>query len=249
MGKRKKGNCIFCLSRPATEKEHVFPRSWYPSTTPPSVQYVTAPVCDVCADEFEIAERKFSFPVLMGMDPSNPDVASVMDGLRRSWQFDKAPSIRESVYRAAKLKSIARQIKYVVRPPNTPAPWRLEVPVRTPAGLLVKASPALELDHEVAVKICEKFVRGLHYNETKVPLPIDTPILFQWLKRLAFDVRASIEQLPLNNLLAPGLRYRVRREDNCSFWVFYLWGQVEFVAFAGTPTPDSNKGLTGGSTE
>lgn len=243
MGKLKKargsqGDCIFCLSRPAREAEHVFPKSWYPSTTPPTVQRLTVPVCEICADEFEAAERAFKEPILMGLDPTHPDVAGVFDHLRRSWQFDKAPSLKESVRRAATLRRLSRQVKYLVDSPNASSPWRLRVPTRTPAGLHVMASPALHLERPVAKKICEKFVRGLHFRDVGTPLPADTPILFQWGKDFDPPTRASFNQLQLNNSLAPGLRYRVLREGDSSFWFFHLWGQVEFAAFVGRPPPE-----------
>jgi len=238
MGKRKKRNksdtiCIFCLARPSEEGEHVFPKSWYPSTTPPTVQRVVVPVCGICADEFEVAERKFSLPLLTMLDTANPDGASVVETLQRSWQFERAPSLKESVRRIQRHQSIMRQIKYKVRSPDNPSPWQFYVPVRSPAGLHVMAAPTLTLEHKVTAKICEKFVRGLHYHELGVPLPIETPIKVRWPDDLNPEFRAAYRQLPLNSSLAPGLRYRVIRDDKSSFWVFYLWGQIEFTAFAG----------------
>lgn len=238
MGKRKKGNCIFCLTRPATENEHVLPKSWYPSTTPATVQFLTVPVCGICADEFEAAERAFKNRILFGLSPSNPDAASAIEAFQRSWQANKAPSPNEAVRRAATLLKISREIRFVVRAPDSPAPLRLEIPISTPAGLHIKATPVYPLARSITAKICEKLVRGLHYHEARVPLPVDTPIAFQWVRNLDLSTQASIKHLPLNDSLAPGLRYRVRREEDCSFWVFHLWGQVDLAAFAGRPPPD-----------
>lgn len=242
MGKRKKAKgpqttCIFCLARPATEKEHVFPKSWYPSTTPATVQFLTVPVCGFCNDDFEVAERTFSTAILMGMDPKNPAVASVMETFQRSWQFEKANSPKEISRRASRLRSLSRKIKYVMRSPNKPAPWRFAVPVVTPAGLHVMASPALRLEHAVTVKICEKLVRGIHYHETGIPLPVNTPIKTLWGKDFPPEFRSSVRRIPPNERLAPGLIYRVLRDDSRSIWVFYIWGQVELAVFAGNPPP------------
>jgi hypothetical protein len=233
--------CIFCLERPATEAEHVLPKSWYPSTTQTTVQYLTVPVCGICADDFERAERAFKLPVLMGLDPRHPDVAGVMEAFRRSWQFDKAPTLKESVYRAGRLRKISRQVKFVMRSPDTPSPWRLEVPVRTPAGLHVMASPALHLEQKVSARICEKFVRGLHFGDFDTPVPAGAPIEFFWARDIGPEARAEFYKIPVNNRLAPGLRYRVLKDGDLSVWLFLLWGQMEFGARVGKPPQSSGK--------
>ncbi|WP_147443752.1 hypothetical protein [Corallococcus sicarius] len=223
--------CVFCLNCPASEAEHVLPKSWYPSTTPKTVQRVTVPVCGVCADEFEKTERAFKIPLLMGLEPNHADMAGVYEAFKRSWQFDKASSHKEAGHRAGLFRKMSRQVRFVVRP----APSRLEVPVRTPAGLYIKASPAMTLDRNVAARICEKFAKGFHFNDYGTPIPASTPIGFFWGKDVAPEVRASFLPVPVNGRLAPGLRYRVLKEGDCSIWLFLLWGQVEFGALVGKP--------------
>src|SRR5262245_48232604 len=110
--------CVFCLERPATEVEHVLPKSWYPSTTPGTVQRLTVPVCRPCNVDFARAEHAFKIPVLMGLDPGHPEVAGVAEAFSRSWQPKKATTAKEARYRERQLQSISRKIKYVMRPPH-----------------------------------------------------------------------------------------------------------------------------------
>jgi len=58
MPSRKPGIFIHCLrSTKATEADHVFPRPWYPDSTPQSVQRWTAPSCQYCNRKFGQLEK------------------------------------------------------------------------------------------------------------------------------------------------------------------------------------------------
>src|SRR4051812_38706332 len=49
--------CAYCGSAPAVDDEHVFPRSWYPDTTPSTVKRVTVPACRSCNVRFKAIEE------------------------------------------------------------------------------------------------------------------------------------------------------------------------------------------------
>jgi hypothetical protein len=224
---------VFCITRPAEEGEHVMPKSWYPSTTPQTVQRVVVPVCGVCADEFEKAERAFRDPLLMASEPDHPDVVGVAQAYQRSWQFDQASTARDARHRAGRLRKMATEIKFVATPKdggNYP-----QFVARIDDGRYVSVSPAFEIAPAARKRIAEKFVRGFHFGECGEPLPLATEILFFWGKDLPTDVRAEFAKIPINERLAPGLRYRVWREGVHAVWLFLLWGQFEFGALVRMP--------------
>src|SRR5262245_28735672 len=58
---RSDGRCVHCCGI-ATTKDHVFPDSWYPESTPKTVQRWTVPSCkpcnrDLCKTEREVFVR------------------------------------------------------------------------------------------------------------------------------------------------------------------------------------------------
>jgi hypothetical protein len=68
--------CIHCLKlTEAPEADHVFPDSWYPDSTPPTVQRWTAPSCPECNRKLGQLEKDLLIRLVLGTDP-NSDAAS-----------------------------------------------------------------------------------------------------------------------------------------------------------------------------
>ncbi|HYO65153.1 MAG TPA: hypothetical protein VEU33_03640 [Archangium sp.] len=218
----------------------MMPKSWYPSTTPPTVQRVTVPVCESCADEFEKAERAFAHPLLMAIDADHLDAVGVAQKYQRSWQFDKASKPSDARHRAGRLRKIEREMKFVLTPTDGRVYPRFVG--RTAGGLYVSASPAFNLDPAARKRIAEKFVRGFHFAECDEPLPLAAEIGFFWGNDLPADVRAELAKLPINERLAPGLRHRAWRDGTQAVWLFLLWGQIEFGALVRMPENHSTDG-------
>lgn len=70
--------CIHCL-RPtdAPEGDHVFPSSWYPDTTPSTVQRWTAPSCAKCNREFGQMEKDLLVRLVGCIDPKSSAVSGL----------------------------------------------------------------------------------------------------------------------------------------------------------------------------
>jgi hypothetical protein len=67
------GRCIHCrepLAKPT--KDHVFPSSWYPDTTPKDVERWTAPSCGRCNEELGRLEKDLLLFFACCMDPTKP---------------------------------------------------------------------------------------------------------------------------------------------------------------------------------
>ncbi len=117
----------------------------------------------------------------------------------------------------------------------SPVPGRTQVVIRTPGGLLVKATPARLVDAPLRRLIAEKFIRGLHYAEAGEPLgdvDVQAKMAINEALPADFDVVLNfLAQLPINTSLGPGLWYRRHHEPNISAWAFRIWGQVMILAF------------------
>lgn len=65
-----KGQCIYCLkSFDDLTSDHVFPRSWYPKTTPPEMEKWRAPACKRCNAEMGRIENRLLIQIGLCVPP------------------------------------------------------------------------------------------------------------------------------------------------------------------------------------
>jgi len=67
-----------------TTKDHVFPTSWYPETTPEDIQRWTAPSCGECKNSLGSMEKKVFSRLILCVDPQKPEAAGLYARLKRS---------------------------------------------------------------------------------------------------------------------------------------------------------------------
>jgi len=81
--------CIHCLgSCEVPEADHVFPDSWYPDSTPPTVQRWTAPSCPRCNRELGRLERDLLVRMALCLDPHEPASLGLAARVLRSFGLD-----------------------------------------------------------------------------------------------------------------------------------------------------------------
>src|SRR5437868_1838889 len=61
--------CIHCFNPAGNTQDHVFPRAWYPESTPEDVQRPTAPSCRPCNGKFGRLEEYLLGRLGLCMDP------------------------------------------------------------------------------------------------------------------------------------------------------------------------------------
>lgn len=83
------GRCVHCL-RFADEitDDHVFPRSWYPDSTPSTVQHWTVPCCRPCNKELGKMESDLLARLGLCLDPKSEAAAGVAERALRSLGID-----------------------------------------------------------------------------------------------------------------------------------------------------------------
>jgi hypothetical protein len=80
-----KRKCVHCLrvSKEVTD-DHGFPSSWYPDTTPHTVQRWTAPSCEKCNHELGRLEKDMLIRVILCIDPRKEAVSGLATRVLRS---------------------------------------------------------------------------------------------------------------------------------------------------------------------
>src|SRR5580698_10012057 len=72
------GRCVHCrLKLQKKTKDHVFPDSWYPASTPGNVQRWTVPSCRQCNKDLGALENEVFVPLAMCIDPRKIAAAGI----------------------------------------------------------------------------------------------------------------------------------------------------------------------------
>jgi hypothetical protein len=81
------GRCIHCRQKMEKDSEtadHVFPSSWYPDTTPETVQRWTVPSCAKCNREIGEKEKQVLIRVALCINPTKPEALGILKRAYRS---------------------------------------------------------------------------------------------------------------------------------------------------------------------
>lgn len=139
--------CIYCGSRPGNTRDHVPPRSFFPSPFPQDL--LTVPSCKECNAKFSKDEEYVRTILASSWDRENEDTPA-------RTLFDT--KVRRALeYSGPLLRRVADSMKLVE--------------IRTPAGIYLGRRPAFLLDMPRFKRVMEKIARGLHYCETGIFLP------------------------------------------------------------------------------
>ena len=91
------GKCVHCLNDPVTRNwDHVFPRSWYPDTTPPNIAKWKVPSCLECNRELGIIENDLFVRLAPTLDPALPGSSGLYERARRAIDPASAKNKNES---------------------------------------------------------------------------------------------------------------------------------------------------------
>jgi hypothetical protein len=227
---RSDGRCVHCRGH-ATTKDHVFPDSWYPESTPEKVQHWTAPSCAKCNRELGLTEKEVFVRLGLCVNPQKVAATGISKRVIRSLGIG-ATDIDEDEkrIRAALMKEVLKGAKpYAVEDqphvlpgigPHPEAPAEQQIQINIPADRL----------YEVARKI----VRGCEYwfaNGRIVEPPYEIDIYFAHQVDIP-DVLKILSGLDLFHF-GPGFRVRrsATREDPLSaIYEVVIWDSLIFYA-------------------
>jgi hypothetical protein len=234
---RAKPICVYCCAAEGVDREHVFPYSWYPDTTPPEVQRLTVPACRACNERFKRHEESVGHDLIMVADSARPEAAGVHERLSKSWRADQAKTAKEGKHRLIKANRIWRTMRWA-----DPAPGGPHVQIHSASGLVLRVSPARAIEKPGLKALAEKFIRGLHFGETGELLgPLEVlasmvhdrgpePNAAEWAPMFK-----AVQSEPVDQRLGPGFWYRRYHGSGISFWAFLLWGDVIIAALVKYP--------------
>lgn len=222
--------CVHCLREfEGTTKDHAFPKSWYPDTTPEEVQRWTVPSCLECNNRLSKLEQDLLIRMGLCVDPTLWAARGISAKALRSLGVgvDRELPEREATRRLAKKQSIlARLQRYALEQMGAhvlPGFGPYEgVPAEAQAVVLV---PAEEL-----TRVTEKIIRACEYK-----LGRDRYIEPPYELQVFFPVQEGIDNMRgyLANAeateLGPGLEIRRGAAGDDPLTVLYrlhIWGAL-----------------------
>jgi len=226
MAKKSSGRCVHCLQHvEGITADHLFPRSWYPKTTPGNLEKWTFPACAPCNKAYGRLEESLRLLLAACVDPESDGAAGIWDKAYDSIDPNKARSPLDRIKREnAKKRFLSR-----VREAN---PSMLKSTLPEIYSDRAKGDLALAVPAKETYRFIEKLVRGTIYltegryieQDQEVTVSLLRPEDDEPIVRLAEHFGELYER-------GPGIRIRKTVAEDAkvnSLFVFEIWDQFRF---------------------
>lgn len=222
------GRCVHCLrEREQLTWDHVFPKSWYPNTTPENLEKWKIPSCFECNQLHSKSEGDLLVTLGMCIEPDDPLSAGIAERALRATRASDGRDDRDAQLREARRKKILAQAlqgekipRQAIYPGFGPLP---EQAVSDQVAILVSA--------KAIQRLAEKVVRGLIYLEdgrfVEEPFKIDQYVLDDVGSA---PIREALYKFGEIFERGPGIRVTraVTPEDRVSgFYEVEIWGRFK----------------------
>jgi hypothetical protein len=222
------GKCVYCLkSYDLLTWDHVFPKSWYPDTTPKNLSKWKVPSCRECNGKLGKVEDEFFRTVGLCLDPDTHAAQGIVPKVLRSMRAEDKNSKEENIIR----ESVGRKIlKGALEGDNIPSSGiipglheRWDRPVNEQVAFRVPANTIRS--------ITEKIVRGIFYIVDKKFIETHCAINFFVLSpNDTAPIQQTLDVGGKTFSCGPGIMVRraVSSEDGItSIFEIEFWGQFK----------------------
>jgi HNH endonuclease len=222
------GKCVHCLKVfDQLTWDHVFPKSWYPNTTPENLSKWKVPSCRECNSQLGAIEEEFFRLIGLCLDPGAPAAQGIVPKVLRSMRAADKNSERENNIRESLRRKV---IEGVLEGTNIPSGGvipglheRWDRPTNEQVAFTIPA--------DNVHRITEKIVRGISYiaDEQFIAPPY----------AVNFFILAPDDASPIRQVLdvsgetfscGPGIivRRAIEPEDNTTaIFEIEFWGQFK----------------------
>lgn len=158
--------CVYCLDnfpRAQITDDHIIAGSWYPDTTPSTVQRWTAPACQKCNNHFSPIERYVHARLAACVDATHPAAAGMWEKAKHSIDPARARNRRDREHRLRQWGAFWSEVTSLSEPPVHTLPFS--------APNFSKGSrTGLKINGKKLNSLVEKWVRGIYYKIHGHPL-------------------------------------------------------------------------------
>src|SRR5207249_4194843 len=89
----------------------VFPKSWYPDTTPSNLEKWKIPACQSCNGAYSKLEEQLLLRFSLTLDHHDPRSSGIYQSIRRSIMPELAPNEKEATIRARVKERLYRDVQ------------------------------------------------------------------------------------------------------------------------------------------
>ena len=224
----KIGKCVHCLKEGIElTADHMFPKAWYPNTTPENLEKWQIPSCRSCNSRYGKIESDLLGRIALTLDTKNPASAGLCEKALRALNPAAGRDEGDAAAREARAKKIladmfkGKQIKTGNIVPGLGERW--ERPL--------EEQLAIKIPEESFPAMTEKIVRGLAHREDKTFIePPQKLECFLAKEEGAKGVRELLEKHGDVFKREPGLVIRRARLDGGDVYEITFWDQFRTYA-------------------
>lgn len=225
------GKCIHCLHwQKELTWDHVFPKAWYPQTTPADLYKWQVPSCRECNRTYGQLEEDLLLRLALCVDPSDPKCAGIVEKGLRALNPTYAKNEKDRRARLAKRNQILREsfqgkdIPLQAVYPNFGLYEHL--PIEEQTAITIKADSVR--------KLSEKIVKGIFYLEDGHFIQPPYKISFYVLSDTGAEpIMEMLEKFGSVHAREPGIvvsRAVVPEDQTSSFFCIEIWGRFKMYA-------------------
>jgi hypothetical protein len=230
-------HCVHCL-KPLKKKtkDHVFPSSWYPETTPGNIQRWTVPSCAECNGKFGEMEKELFIRAAICVGPVKGDAAGLSKKAVESMGVGVSGlSPEEQAHREALKSKIVKEME-----PYVPGAATLLPGLGPHAGFPEDQQKQIPIPEALVKGVAAKIVTGCEYKlgeERLIEKPYELSIHFAEEANIS-DVLKVFDHFSTPVHLGPG--FQVRRavahdEPKTVLYKIDIWGTWTIYASIDLP--------------
>jgi hypothetical protein len=222
------GKCVHCLKDPVVlTSDHMFPKAWYPDTTPENLEKWQIPACVTCNSRYGKIENDLLGRIALTLDSKNPASAGLVEKALRALNPAAAQNEGDAAAREARAKKIlgdmykGEQINSANVVPGLGERWARPVEQQLAVKIPEESFPAMT----------EKIVRGLVYREDGAFIEPPRKIeCFLAEEERAKEVKELLDKHGKVFGREPGLAIRRAELDGGDLYEITFWDQFKTYA-------------------
>lgn len=225
---KRMGKCVHCLKENIEiTSDHMFPKAWYPDSTPENLEKWQIPSCLECNQRYGKLENDLIGRIALTLDSKNPASKGLAETALRAINPGVARDEGDAAARDARAKKLLAEMlmgeqvnkKNVV--PGLNERW----------GRPIEQQLAIRIPEESFPAITEKMVRGLAYREYDEFIEPPQKISCYLAKEEGLDeVRQMLASQGKEFKREPGLVIRRADLDGGSVYEITFWDQFKTYA-------------------
>ena len=232
-------HCVYCLRFfKKLTSDHVFPKSWYPDTTPLNLEKWQVPACSECNSKYSKIESELLQKIGLCLDPTELKSLGIAEKVIRSLNPENAKTVTDSVHRQKQREKILKALvpghkisEEAVFPGFGPPP---DMTINEQMGFVVP---------EKQLKVLgEKLVRGITYVKYKRCIDQNYKVFIYTHEENAQLLVDEIGRSGQEHHCGPGVHIRaafVQNDPPRGLFDIEIWGKLRIYSVV-LPREESN---------